>query len=208
MAAIEVWSERGRDRVMTLTAPSYVIGTDPTSAGIVVDDAAVSRVHAVLERVGTTWLVRDIGSRNGTRVGGEQLTGQRRLHDRDDVVVGRTRLVFRDSADALRPATDALEAPPDNLTRGEKRVLVELCRPLVSHNSFHQPSSVREIAARLFIGKNAVQAHLSNLYDKFGIYDEGDVNRRVVLANQAMQRGAVTLADLEERRGDETNDDG
>src|SRR4051794_25738531 len=73
MAAVELWSGRGRDGVITLVAPSYVVGSDPDSADIAVDDPAVSRVHAVLERVGTTWLVRDVGSRNGTRVGGERL---------------------------------------------------------------------------------------------------------------------------------------
>ena len=54
-----------------------------------------------------------------------------------------------------------------------------------------------------------MQAHLSNLYDKFGIYDEGDgVSRRVVLANEAMQRGAVTIADLEARSAEEGGDRG
>jgi hypothetical protein len=207
MAAVELWSGRGRDGVVTLVAASYVIGSDSGSADIALDDAAVSKVHAVLERVGTTWLVRDIGSRNGTIVGGERLVGQRRLRHGDEIVVGRTRLVFADSADARRPATDGLEAPPEHLTRMERRVLMELCRPLVSHNTFQPPASVREIAARLFIGKNAVQAHLSNLYDKFGIYDDGDVNRRVVLANQAMQRGVVTIADLDERHDIRRGDD-
>ena len=88
-------------------------------------------------------------------------------------------------------------------------MLVELCRPLVSHNIFQPPASVREIAERLYIGKNAVQAHLSNLYDKFGIYDEGDgVSRRVVLANEAMQRGVVTIADLEARSAEDGGDRG
>ena len=83
-------------------------------------------------------------------------------------------------------------------------MLVELCRPLLSHNLFQPPASVREIGERLYIGKNAVQAHLTNLYDKFAIYDEGaDGGRRVVLANEAMQRGVVTIADLEERPPDE-----
>ena len=78
-------------------------------------------------------------------------------------------------------------------------MLVELCRPLLSHNVFQPPASVREIATALFIGKNAVQAHLTNLYDKFGIYqDSVDVSRRVVLANEAMQRGVVSLADLQD----------
>jgi pSer/pThr/pTyr-binding forkhead associated (FHA) protein len=160
-------------------------------------------VHAILEQVGNTWLVRDLGSRNGTRLNGERLTGQRRLRDGEEVLVGRTRLVFRDGSDATRPLTDALEPPPTNLTRMERRVLVELCRPLVSHNIFQPPASVREIAERLFIGKNAVQAHLTNLYDKFAVYDDGDGSRRVLLANEAMQRGAVTIADLEQRSSED-----
>jgi hypothetical protein len=199
MPALEVWTGRGVERVVTLAERSCTLGSDEGSADIALADPAVSRVHAVLERVGTTWLVRDLGSRNGTRVNGERLTSQRRLHDGEEILVGRTRLVFRDRADARRPSTDALEPPPPNLTRMERRVLVELCRPLLSHNIFQPPASVREIAAALFIGKNAVQAHLTNLYDKFGIYpDSADVSRRVVLANDAMQRGVVSLADLHE----------
>jgi hypothetical protein len=183
--------------VVTLSDGPYTLGSDEGSADITLADPAVSRVHAILERVGTAWLLRDLDSRNGTRVNGERLTSQRRVHNGDEVMVGRTRLVFCDRADARRPATDALEAPPSNLTRMERRVLVELCRPLLSHNVFQPPASVREIAGALFIGKNAVQAHLTNLYDKFGIYqDNADVSRRVVLANEAMQRGVVSLADL------------
>ena len=200
MPTVEVWTDRGRDRVVTLAGPQYMIGSDVESADIAVADATMSRIHAVLEWVGTTWLVRDLGSRNGTRIGGERLTGQRRLRNGDEIVVGRTRLVFLDSGDSKRPVTDGLAPPPDNLTRMEKRVLVELCRPLVSHNAFQPPASVREIASRLFIGRNAVQAHLSNLYDKFDLAPSGDANRRVMLANEAMQRGAVTIADLDERR--------
>ena len=197
MPSVELWSGRGRDRVVTLVGSAYTFGSDPESADIALVDGTVSSVHASLERVGSTWLVRDLGSRNGTRVNGERLNGQRRLRDGEEIFIGRTRLVFRDGDVARRPATDALEGPPANLTRTERTVLVELCRPLVAHNAFQPPASVREIAERLFIGRNAVQAHLINLYDKFGIYGDGGVNRRVVLANEAMQRGAVTIADLE-----------
>src|SRR3954464_5473598 len=82
MPTVEVWSDRGRDRVVTLTEAAYMVGSD-AEADIAVSDATVSRAHAVLERVGTTWLVRDAGSRNGTRVGGERLTGQCRLRNGD-----------------------------------------------------------------------------------------------------------------------------
>jgi hypothetical protein len=198
MPTVEIWSDRGRDHIVTLDAASYTIGSDIDSADIVLSDATVSRVHAMLERVGSAWLVRDVGSRNGTRLGGERLIGQSRLRHGDELILGRTRLVFLDSTEAKRPMTDALAPPPDNLTRMERRVLIELCRPLVSYNAFQPPASVREMASRLFIGRNAVQAHLSNLYDKFAIEPGGD--RRVILANEAMQRGAVTIADLDDRR--------
>jgi len=202
MPALELWSERGWERVVTLADASYTIGSDADSADIALTDGTVSRVHAVVERVGATWLVRDLGSRNGTWVNGERLSGQRRLRDGEELLVGRSRLLYRDHADANRPPTDAIAPPPTNLTRGERRVLIELCRPLVSHNQFQPPASVREIAARLYVGKNAVQAHLTSLYDKFAVYDNGDGNRRVLLANEAMRRGAVTFADLEAEGSD------
>ena len=209
MAALELWSGRGMDRVVTLSDATLTIGSDPESADLALDDPAVSRVHAILEQVGTTWLVRDLGSRNGTRLNGERLTGQRRLRNGEEILLGRTRLVYRDGTENHRPLTDSLEPPPANLTKMERRVLVELCRPLVSHNIFQPPASVREIAERLYIGKNAVQAHLTNLYDKFGIYEEGaDGGRRVALANDAMQRGVVIIADLEDRRPDEGDERG
>mgnify|MGYP002336169275 FL=1 len=40
----------------------------------------------------------------------------------------------------------------------------------------------------------AVKQHLARLYIKFGIYD-GE-RRRVRLANEALRRGAVTMADV------------
>ena len=49
---------------------SLRIGSDAESVDLALADPAVSRVHAILEQVGTTWLVRDLGSRNGTRLNG------------------------------------------------------------------------------------------------------------------------------------------
>lgn len=197
MAAIEFWDRGQHTHPVVLEAAVYTLGSDAESVDVVVIDVTVSRVHAALERVGGAWLLRDLGSRNGTRVNGDPVVGQRRLSDGDEVLVGRTRFTFREGVESRRrPTTDALAAPPADLTRMERRVLIELCRPLVSHNTFQPPASVREIADRLFIGKNAVQAHLTNLYDKFGVFGDDGTNRRVLLANEAVQRGAVSIADI------------
>ena len=69
-----------------------------------------------------------------------------------------------------------------------------LCRPLVSDDPFPEPASVRQMASELFVTEAAVKQHLQNLYDKFAIPTEGD--RRVRLANEALRRGAVTIAQL------------
>jgi hypothetical protein len=200
MPEVEISDGEWPARVVGLEGSTLTIGSDGDSAVIVLVDPTVSGVHALLERVGTTWLLRDLGSRNGTRVNGERLTGQRRLRHLDEIVVGRARLVFRDRTATRRRPTDSLAPPPSDLTRMERRTLVELCRPLLSHNAFQPPASVREIAARLYVGKNAVQAHLTSLYRKFGIHDGPD--RRVALANEAMLRAAVTMVDLEATHGD------
>ena len=91
--------------------------------------------------------------------------------------------------------TEPLRAAPAR-TAGEQRVLVELCRPVLSGRAFTPPSSVRAMAEALFVTDSAVKQHLDRLYDKFGIQTEVGESRRVRLANEAIQCGAVTLKDL------------
>ena len=55
----------------------------------------------------------------------------------------------------------------------------------------------REIAAELFVSAAAVKLHLANLYLKFAV-DESARSRRARLANEAVRRQAVTLAELRE----------
>ena len=54
------------------------------------------------------------------------------------------------------------------LTRREREVLVELCRPRGRGAAFTEPAATREIAAALFVTEAAVKQHLLRLYDKFG----------------------------------------
>ena len=196
MSAIEVWNGSLRARVVELVDATYLIGSDEESADLLLEDRTVSGLHARLDRIGATWLLIDLGSRNGTAVNGERLTGQRRIRSGEEIHLGQTRLVFRDGI-RNRPITAALASPPRNLTKGERQVLIELCRPILTHNAFQPPASVREISERMYVGRNAVQNHLANLYDKFGIHGDASTNRRVELANAAMLCGAVTLGDLE-----------
>jgi hypothetical protein len=161
---------------------------------LTVDDPEVSRLHAVVERVGAGWTVADLGSRNGTAVNGVRVGGRRALRSGDEVTIGDTTLVFRDPA-GDHGATTVGAAPPPELTRRERDVLVALVAPLVSPGHFAEPAATRTIADALHVSDAAVKQHLSNLYDKFAIHDRA-ARRRVQLANEALRRGAVTLADV------------
>ena len=60
---------------------------------------------------------------------------------------------------------------------------------------FTEPASTRSIADAMVNSQAAVKQHLANLYDKFEVGEEQS-HRRTRLANEAIRRGAVSLADL------------
>jgi DNA-binding NarL/FixJ family response regulator len=157
------------------------------------DDSAASRVHAAIRRIGASWCLRDLGSANGTFVNGQRLQGERALETGDEVLIGKTALVFRSSDQKSGDMTESGPDKPD-LTPREKDVLVALCKPALSADLFTEPASVREISGSLFITEAAVKQHLGHLYRKFGIHDED--RRRTRLANEAFMRGSVSMADL------------
>lgn len=195
---LEVLRPSGRELV-PLTGQRVTLGKSSTNVVALEHDETVSRLHAVLENLGFAWSIRDLGSRNGTHLNGEKITAERVLRSGDEVRIGKSKLVFwevRDSGGALDEETvtaQPAEVPP-RLTPREVDVLVVLCRPLVSDDPFPEPASVRKMAGELFVSEAAVKQHLQNLYDKFTVPAEGD--RRVRLANEALRRGAVTLAQL------------
>ena len=192
---LEIWKPSGRE-LITLSGQRVTIGKAPTNAVPLEHDMTVSRVHAVLENLGFAWSVRDVGSRNGTYINGEKISAERVLRSGDELRVGSSRLVFWELKQADEDETEAVEPSqrPPQLTRRELEVLVVLCRPLVSDNPFPEPASVRQMARELFVTEAAIKQHLQNMYDKFSVPSEGE--RRVRLANEAIRRGAVTVAML------------
>jgi transcriptional regulator with GAF, ATPase, and Fis domain len=71
----------------------YKLGRAPTNKVMLKDDLC-SREHAEVFPEGDGWLIRDLGSLNGTHVNGEAIRRERALRPLDEVRVGRTRLVF------------------------------------------------------------------------------------------------------------------
>jgi DNA-binding CsgD family transcriptional regulator len=198
---LEVWTPTGRELV-ALEGGRLTLGADPANDLPLPTDPTLSRLHAALERYGAGWCVRDLDSRNGTFVNGQRIWRERPLRPGDELRVGATRLVYRSNEPSGGQATQASEPPPE-LTRREREVLVVLCRTVLAGEAFTEPASIREIADALVVSEAAVKQHLAHLYDKFGIHGGGE-RRRVRLANEALRRGAVTIATL---RGSAARDD-
>ena len=188
---------RGRSGVtiVPLDAGAVMLGRDPSNDVVLAGDDEVSRRHAVIEPLPVGWSVRDLGSRNGTSVRGERVLSSRALHHRDEIGIGRTRIVIfcaDRGGTGLAPTKGAQPAP--ELTRREVDVLQALFSPARSGDVFTEPASTRQMAETLFVSQAAIKQHLAHLYAKFGIA-EGP-GRRVRLANEALRRGAVRLSDL------------
>ena len=60
-----------------------------------VNDSSISDSHAKLQFRDRAWFITDLGSRNGTYVGGVRFTGERRLYGNVELRVGNVKLMFR-----------------------------------------------------------------------------------------------------------------
>ena len=174
------------------------IGRRPDNDVALTWDGEVSRVHAQLERIGGEWVVVDDGlSRNGTFVNGEQAATRRRLGNGDRIVVGETALLFRTPADAGWHSTVSVEADRARIpvTGAQRKVLVGLCRPL-KESAYAAPASNREIADELHLSVDAVKAHLRVLFDRFGLDELPQNQKRARLAALALVDKLVSERDF------------
>ena len=82
------------DREIALRPGENVIGRDE-AATLWIDDSLVSRRHAriVIDENGA--VLEDLGSKNGTRLGGSQITGAVTLQDGDSIRLGSLEVRFR-----------------------------------------------------------------------------------------------------------------
>jgi pSer/pThr/pTyr-binding forkhead associated (FHA) protein len=174
------------------------VGRSSTDVALPWDDQ-VSRVHAELCRVAEDWVLADDGlSLNGTFLNGEFVGGRRRIHDGDVLRVGRTTLLFRNPSEADARTTNPITSPHRgvNLSDGQRRVLVALCRPFKSSTAFVTPATNEQIASELFLTVDAVKKQMRALFQKFGVESLPQNEKRARLVERAFAAGFVSERDL------------
>jgi FHA domain-containing protein len=159
-------------------------------------DREVSRLHAQLEAAGGQWLLVDDGiSRNGSFVNGERVAGRRRLRDGDRLCFGETPVIYRGPQDAAETTLGFItNQDAVSLSPTQRRILVALCRP-VRDSAFATPPTNKEIADELFLSVDAVKAQLRTLFERFGLEELPQNQKRARLAAIALLQGIVTARD-------------
>jgi hypothetical protein len=183
--------EPGRERV--------TIGRREQSDVALMWDAEVSRTHALLEPLGEEWTVVDDGlSRNGSFVNGYRVHGRQRLHHRDTLCFGNTRVVYHGTTGAheSKSTARAADAPASvPITETQRRVLIALCRPVFEQAS-STPATNPQIAAEVFLSVDAVKAHLRGLFDRFGYGDLPQNEKRSRLVSTVLSSGILAPRDF------------
>jgi hypothetical protein len=196
-----VWrTQSGHQQLLTLHPDRWraIIGRDPGADVALEWDREVSRTHALLERVGSGWTLVDDGfSRNGSFVNGARVFGHRRLVDRDRLYLGVTELTYREPARVPSASTVAAANPVTSvqLSPMQRKVLIALCRPVQATQS-PTPATNRQIAQEVYLTVDAVKAHLRVLFERYGIGDVPQNEKRGRLVVCALVSGDLTPRDF------------
>src|SRR5579884_974713 len=86
----------GRVRPVALESEKIGLGRSSANELCYGDDAGLSRQHLVFERSGDGWLIRDLGSKNGTLLNGARITSPQTLRPGDRITAGHLTIEYRE----------------------------------------------------------------------------------------------------------------
>jgi pSer/pThr/pTyr-binding forkhead associated (FHA) protein len=186
------WRGAAGDAERELDAPVILIGRGAEN-DLVVDESAVSRVHARVEGEAGTWRIVDLGSTNGTGVDLVTLRPWQPhplTHGAVIDLAGALDVTFllseseRTGGEAA--TTRRIAERSVRLTPTEKEVLELLYLHYDSGRLAPRVASIREIAEARFTSTAAVKMALQALYDKFELAGAAERNKES-LAQRAQQ---------------------
>src|SRR5882724_7075983 len=107
MARLILVTAEGGQQALDLASVNS-LGRHPNNS-IQLLDKIVSKEHCIIEQRGDHFVLRDLGSLNGTYINGERVLGEGALKHGDDIALGGTRARFDDGRGV---ASAKIPAPP------------------------------------------------------------------------------------------------
>jgi pSer/pThr/pTyr-binding forkhead associated (FHA) protein len=172
------------DRIHHVDSAETLIGRDATCQ-ICVSDLFVSRNHAVVLKTDRDFRIRDLNSRNGTRLNGTPVCADEQLHDGSEMRIGP--YVFQVCSSLAKAVHDT--AGSDESTRTEK-VGSNSQKPDAPGMSVLTPAQHRvyelllhgliekEVATRLKISVHTVHDHTKAIYKALSVSTRGELFSR------------------------------
>jgi tetratricopeptide (TPR) repeat protein len=117
-------SENNESRIIALESPKFTIGRGPENS-LCLPSSVVSRLHAEVIRLGQDFVLRDLGSTNGSYLNGKRIT-ESMLSDGDQIRFGSNgpemtfQLIENESGQVI-----SLASPPKNATASLMDSLIE-----------------------------------------------------------------------------------
>lgn len=85
----------GASRTVSLASGSVSLGRAASNDLSYPDDSGLSRQHFLIERAGADFILKDLGSKNGTEVNSQRVSGSRVLRPGDRIKAGRLTIEYR-----------------------------------------------------------------------------------------------------------------
>jgi adenylate cyclase len=110
MARLQIVTAEGGQQAVDLRALNS-LGRHPNNS-IQLLDKIVSKEHCIIEQRGDHFVLRDLGSLNGTYINGDRVRGEGLLKHGDEITLGTTRARFDDGSGRAMGAPPSAAVPP------------------------------------------------------------------------------------------------
>jgi serine phosphatase RsbU (regulator of sigma subunit) len=150
----------GDKSILPLEAARYSIGRAASNQLSFPNAVGLSREHMAIERAGSDWVIRDLGSTNGTLVNGQRVVEPRSLRSGDRITAGQVTMVYREKE---KPAASTLVFTNDVPATASSTTIAESLQGLMAAKS---AEGSRHMSALITAGRElATHLPLDKLFD-------------------------------------------